>query len=117
MLIIKKSYTIKDLQKVKNGKGATLKNYNSITYKTGYQVATSGVECSTLQEAWSAICKYSGYCGIWFDKGIYYIDKSKRIGTYKKAMDTAKKRIQHTILDWKNMVCIPCIYKNHRYGT
>lgn len=117
MNIIKKSFTIKDLQKVKNGGGATLKNYQNITYKTGYQVATSGIECNTLQDVWEAVCKFSGCCGIWYEGGIYYIDKSKRINTLKKAMQVAKIRIQHTILRWCDMICLTCIYKNHRYGT
>lgn len=63
---------IRSILKLAENDGMTLKKGNKITYKSGWQVATEGVECKTAVKA------YSGNCGVWYSEGIYYIDKSKR---------------------------------------
>ena len=94
------------LKSLKENDGATCKNYKKITYKTGYQVATSGSKTKSIAKAIKLIEKYDGNCGIWLSKGIYYIDKSKRITTKKKAEFVGKIRKQLSIWDWKNQTLI-----------
>lgn len=55
---------IRTLRKLQNNDGLTLKNGKIITYKTGYQVATEGVETADQQQAMKAIKTYKGNCGI-----------------------------------------------------
>ena len=69
------------LKALANEDGLTLKAYKSITYKTGYQVADYGVECTTIASALKAIEDMKGNCGVWYSEGIYYIDHSFRIKT------------------------------------
>ena len=86
----------------------TLKYGNRITYKTGYQVATEGIETTDPREAINAVKAYNGNCGIWYEKGIYYIDKSYRINTKKEALAVGKAHNQISILGWKKMDLIYC---------
>ena len=88
--------------------GMTLKNWNSIQYKTGWQVADYGVECKTAKEALKAIEDMNGNCGVWYEKGIYYIDHSFRVKTKKEAMKIGKKHNQISILKWSNMALVYC---------
>ena len=97
--------TIKALQE---NDGLTLKNGVSIQYKTGWQVSTEGVECKTPEEAFKAIKAYKGTCGVWLSKGIYYIDKSKRIKTKREAMAIGKAYNQISILKWSDMSLVYC---------
>ena len=57
---------IRTLKKLNNNDGLTLKKGAIIEYKTGWQVATEGVETCDLREAMKAIKEYNGNCGIWF---------------------------------------------------
>ena len=75
---------IRSINKLNNNDGLTLKNGKIITYKTGWQVATEGVEAKTAREAINAVKAYKGNCGIWFAGGVYYIDKSRRVNTKRK---------------------------------
>lgn len=88
--------------------GMTLKNWNSIQYKTGWQVADYGVECKTAKEALKAIENMNGNCGVWYEKGIYYIDHSFRVKTKKEAMKIGKKHNQISVLKWSNMSLVYC---------
>lgn len=88
--------------------GMTLKNWNSIQYKTGWQVADYGVECKTAKEALKAIENMNGNCGIWYEKGIYYIDHSFRVKTKKEAIEIGKKHNQISVLKWSNMSLVYC---------
>ena len=96
------------LKELKENDGATLKNYNMINYKSGYQVATEGKETKSLKKAIEYIKGYNGTCGIWYAKGIYYIDKSKRISTKKEALKIGKENNQISILKWADMSLIYC---------
>lgn len=100
--------TMKTLKALKNNDGLTLKNGIAIQYKTGYQVATEGVECKTIATAMKAIKAYNGNCGVWFSNGIYYIDKSSRISTKKEALRIGREHQQISILKWKNMELVYC---------
>ena len=74
---------------LKDSDGLTLKKYTAICYKSGWQVADTGVECKTAAEAVQAIEQYNGTCGIWYENGVYYIDHSFRVKTKKKRLKLA----------------------------
>ena len=76
-----KMINIRTIRKLKDNEGLTLKKGNRITYKSGYQVATHGVEVTTAEEAISIVKACGGTCGVWYSGGIYYIDYSKLIAT------------------------------------
>ena len=99
---------IRTLKKLKNNDGLTLKNGKIITYKTGYQVATEGVETKSQEEAIKAVRHYKGDCGIWFAEGIYYIDKSHRVSTKREALAVGRQCNQISVLCWKTMNLIYC---------
>ena len=88
------------LKALKENDGMTLKGYKTVTYKTGYQVATEGVECNTIREALHSIITYNGNCGVWYSQGIYYIDKSKRIATKREAIAVGRACQQQSVLKW-----------------
>ena len=99
---------IRTIRKLTDNDGLTLKDGKKIQYKTGWQVATEGVEVKTAREAMEAIKSYNGSCGVWFSNGIYYIDKSKRINTKREAMQIGRAHNQISILNWRNMGLAYC---------
>lgn len=99
---------IRSILKLTENDGMTLKNGNKITYKSGWQVATEGVECKTAREAINAVKAYNGNCGVWYSKGIYYVDKSKRVSTKREAMEIGRACNQISILKWANMSLAYC---------
>lgn len=99
---------IRSIKKLANNDGLTLKGGKPINYKTGYQVATEGVETSDPREAINAVKQYNGNCGIWFADGIYYIDKSHRVNTKKLALEIGKACNQISILKWADMSLVYC---------
>lgn len=99
---------IRSIKKLSENDGLTLKKGQKINYKSGYQVATEGVECHTAREAINAVKSYGGDCGIWYAGGIYYIDKSKRISTKKEALNIGRAHNQISILKWSNMSLVYC---------
>lgn len=99
---------IRTLRKLENNDGLTLKNGKVTTYKTGYQVATEGIETTDIKKAMQTIREYKGNCGIWFAEGIYYIDKSHRENTKKKALEVGRNHNQISILQWGTMNLIYC---------
>ena len=99
---------IRSILKLANNDGLTLKKGKKITYKTGYQVATEGVECHTAREAIQAVKAYGGDCGIWYSDGIYYIDKSHRVSTKKEALEVGRKCNQISVLRWRDMGLVYC---------
>lgn len=99
---------IRTIRKLTDNDGLTLKKGKIITYKTGYQVATEGVECYTAQEAIQAVRAYGGDCGIWYSEGIYYIDKSHRVNTKREALEVGRAHDQISVLAWKGMRLIYC---------
>ena len=99
---------IRSILKPKENDGLTLKAGKIITYKTGWQVATEGIETTSAREAINAVKAYNGNCGIWFSNGIYYIDKSKRVNTKKEALEIGRACNQISILGWKRMNLAYC---------
>lgn len=91
---------IRTLKKLKNNDGLTLKKGKVIEYKTGWQVATEGVETYDLREAMNAIKAYNGDCGIWFADGVYYIDKSHRVNTKHEAIAIGIEHKQISVFGW-----------------
>lgn len=92
---------IRSIRKLQNNDGLTLKGGRAINYKSGWQVATEGIETANINEVIPAVKKYNGNCGIWFADGIYYIDKSFRVGTKKEAIAIGRAHNQISIFGWK----------------
>jgi hypothetical protein len=103
-----KMINIRTIKGLKNNDGLTLKKGNRITYKSGWQVATEGVETADPREAINAVKAYNGDCGIWYSEGIYYIDKSHRVNTKHEAMKIGKACNQISILNWRTMGLAYC---------
>ena len=99
---------IRTLRKLKNNDGLTLKKGKPIVYKSGYQVATEGIETTDIAIAIKAVRAYKGDCGIWYAEGVYYIDKSHRISTKKEALRVGRECNQISILKWKGMSLVYC---------
>lgn len=99
---------IRTLKKLQNNDGLTLKKGKIIEYKSGYQVATEGIETTDIKEAMKAIKDYKGDCGIWYSEGIWYIDKSKRVNTKREALAIGKACNQISVLKWANKSLIYC---------
>lgn len=99
---------IRTIRKLTNNDGLTLKKGKIITYKTGWQVATEGIETRDAREAINAVKAYNGDCGIWYNEGIYYIDKSKRVNTKREALEIGRACNQISILSWRTMGLAYC---------
>ena len=99
---------IRTIKGLKNDDGLTLKKGKRVSYKTGYQVATEGIETTDAREAINAVKAYKGDCGIWYSNGIYYIDKSHRENTKKSALAVGRACNQISILKWANMSLVYC---------
>lgn len=99
---------IRTIKKLAENDGLTLKAGKPITYKTGWQVATEGIETTDAREAINAVKAYSGNCGVWYAGGIYYIDKSKRVNTKREALAIGKAHNQISVLGWHNMSLAYC---------
>ena len=99
---------IRSILKLKDNDGLTLKNGKAITYKSGWQVATEGIETKSAKEAINAIKAYNGNCGVWFADGIYYIDRSHRVNTKHEAMEIGRACNQISVLNWKKMSLAYC---------
>lgn len=99
---------IRTIRKLTNNDGLTLKKGKIITYKTGWQVATEGIETRDAREAINAVKAYKGDCGIWYSEGIYYIDKSKRVNTKREALEIGRACNQISILSWRTMGLAYC---------
>jgi len=103
-----KMFGINDLLNLKENDGATLKDGKAISYKSGWQVATEGIETKDAREAMKAIDGYNGNCGIWYANGVYYIDKSRRVNTKREALSIGRLCNQISVLNWSNMSLAYC---------
>lgn len=99
---------IRSIKKLTENDGLTLKAGKPIMYKTGWQVATEGIETADPREAINAVKAYKGNCGVWFSGGIYYIDKSKRVNTKREALEIGRACNQISILGWRKMNLAYC---------
>lgn len=89
-----------ELYKRAQGWGATLdKNGKPVEYKNGFQVSyEDGPQTESLEQALEAVL--NGFNGIWYDSGIWYIDKSMHIVNEQKARKFGIKNNQKSILNW-----------------
>ena len=99
---------IRSIRKLGNNDGLTLKMGKKVNYKSGWQVATEGVECKTAQEAINAVRAYGGNCGVWYSDNTWFVDKSKRVSTKKEALRIGRECNQISILKWSNMSLVYC---------
>ena len=99
---------IRSILKLANNDGITLKGGKPITYKSGWQVATEGIETTNAREAINAVKAYNSNCGVWFSEGVYYIDKSKRVNTKREAMEIGRACNQISVLKWSDMSLAYC---------
>lgn len=99
---------IRSILKLKNNDGLTLKGGKPIVYKTGYQVATEGIETTSARDAINAVKAFGGNCGIWLFEGIYYIDKSHRVNTKREALEIGRACNQISVLRWRDMGLVYC---------
>lgn len=97
---------IRSIIKLTEGDGFTLKVGKKIQYKTGYQVAFEGIETTSAREAINAVKAYNGNCGVWFENGIYYVDRGRRISKKHDAIRAGIEANQISIYDWGKGVCI-----------
>ena len=99
---------IRSIKKLRDNDGLTLKAGKIITYKTGWQVATEGIETKDAREAIKAVKAYGGNCGVWYSEGVYYVDKSYRVNTKREAMEIGRACNQISILGWRKMNLAYC---------
>lgn len=99
---------IRTIKKLINNDGLTLKKGKVITYRTGWQVATEGIETTDPREAINAVKAYGGNCGVWFSEGVYYIDRSHRVSTKREALEVGRAHNQISILGWRKMNLVYC---------
>ena len=99
---------IRTLRKIENNGGLTLRDGKIITYKSGYQVATEGETTTDINAVRAIMKRYNGNCGLWLENGIWYIDKSHREPTKKKALEVGRAHNQISVFVWKNSSLIYC---------
>ena len=99
---------IRSILGLKDNDGLTLKGGKRITYKSGYQVATEGIETTSARGAINAVKAYNGDCGVWYSGGIYYVDKSHRVNTKREALEVGRAHNQISVLNWRNMGLVYC---------
>ena len=100
--------TLNEIANLSENDGMTLKNGKPIVYKSGYQVALDGCETTEASEAFEMVKRYNFNCGIWFSKGVYYIDNSIRVATKREALLIGKLCKQISVLKWSNMSLVYC---------
>lgn len=93
---------VRTIRKLADNEGLTLKNGKPVQYKTGWQVATHGIECHTPEEVSALIHSpaFAKYAGIWFSNGIYYVDYSRRVTTKEDALKIGKIFNQISVYSW-----------------
>ena len=99
---------IRTLRKIEDNGGLTLKKGKIVTYKSGWQVATEGIETANIKAAMAAVKAYKGNCGIWFSNGVWYIDKSCWVPTKREALSIGRAHNQISILRWHDMGLVYC---------
>ena len=92
---------VRTIRKLRNNDGLTLKHGKVINYKSGWQVADTGTEARTAEEAISIVRKMGGNCGVWLENGIYYIDHSFRVNTKREALEIGRMHNQISVFCWR----------------
>lgn len=88
------------LSMLEDGEGFTTKDFNFVSYKTGYQVAERGSSTTSVCEAQAMIEEMGGSCGVWFFNGVFYVDKCRRVSTKKAALAIGREHQQISIYGW-----------------
>lgn len=91
---------IRTIRKLADGDGLTLKAGQKIAYKTGWQVADTGVTCDNARDCIKAVKAMRGNCGVWLENGIYYVDHSFRVKTKAEAIAIGKRFNQISVFGW-----------------
>lgn len=99
---------IRTILKLKENDGLTLRNGKIHRYRTGWQVADEGVETTSAREAIKAVKAFEGNCGVWLEKGVYYIDHSFRVSTKHEALAIGKAHNQISIYGWSKGILAYC---------
>ena len=99
---------IRTILKLTENDGLTLKAGKLIRYKSGWQVATEGIETTDPRTAINAVKAYGGNCGVWYSEGIYFIDRSHRVSTKREAMTIGREHNQISVLSWRTMGLAYC---------
>ena len=99
---------VRTIRKLRNNDGLTLKHGKVINYKSGWQVADTGEEARTAEEAIIIVRRMGGNCGVWYSDGVYYIDHSFRVNTKREAMEIGKAHNQISVLSWRTMGLAYC---------
>ena len=99
---------IRSIKSLRENDGLTLKKGKKITYKSGWQVATEGIETTDAREAMNAVKAYGGDCGVWYSNNTYYVDKSRRVNTKREALEVGRACNQISVLRWRDMGLVYC---------
>lgn len=109
---------------IKNG-GATLDtNYNNFNSSIGFMVSLFGYETKLninniegikkeIENKKTEAKKRNAYIGLWVDNGLMYLDISKHIIDYNKALETARENEQLAVYDLKNDKSIYLSYEKY----
>ena len=116
----------KMIKEMINNGGATLDvNYNNFNASAGYMVSIKGhekkININDIKNIKKEIIKKRGlvknkknyYVGLWVDNDILYIDISKHIIKYGRALEVARNNKQLAIYDLKNDKSIYLNYKTY----
>lgn len=91
---------IRTIKKLKEDEGLTLKGGKIINYKSGWQVATEGIETKDPRIAIQKVKEFCGNCGLWYSQGVYYVDRSHRESTKREALAVGRRCNQISIYGW-----------------
>lgn len=106
---------------LKNG-GATLDtNYNNFNASAGYMVSLFGYEIKIdinnieaikkeMEQKKEEAKKYNAFIGLWVDNGLVYLDISKHMIDYNRALEVARNNEQLAIFDLKKKDSIYLTY-------
>ena len=110
---------------IKNG-GATLDyNYNNFNVSVGYMVSIKGnekkININDIENIKKEISKKMEfvknkkgyYIGLWVENGLMYVDISKHIIKYDRALEVARNNKQLAVYDLKNDKSIYLNYKTY----
>lgn len=96
------------LLNLKENDGFTVKKGKVVSYKTGWQVATRGEVFDNPIDAYNAMAKMNGSCGVWLSEGLYYVDECQRVNTKKKALEIGRLNNQISIFGWTKGNIVYC---------
>ena len=100
--------TLEMILKLVENDGITLKAGKPTSYPAGWQVADYGKEAHTPEECEALVKEFKGDCGIWLEKGIYYVDHSFWVRSKKRALKIGRRHNQISIFGWKNSELAYC---------